>query len=124
MSTVLIVSMSGSFGHVSPMLGVAEHLRRDGHRVAWMSLPDPLGSYESAVRATGAEILPTPPGVPKEESRAAAGALMGSVESAARFVRTTHIDSVAAYLPRVRELIRELAPDVAAVDSMSYAGVL
>src|SRR5438105_15840192 len=57
----LQVSESASKGHLNPLIGVAQHVRRQGHEVGWMSLPRAMGVDDSAqVRATGAAILPTP----------------------------------------------------------------
>src|SRR5262249_58685648 len=57
----LQVSESASKGHLNPLIGVAQHVRRQGHKVGWMSLPRALGADDSAqVRAAGAAIVPTP----------------------------------------------------------------
>src|SRR5262245_66540104 len=57
----LQVSESASKGHLNPLIGVAQHVHRQGHEVGWMSLPRSMGADDRAqVRAAGAAILPTP----------------------------------------------------------------
>jgi zeaxanthin glucosyltransferase len=57
----LQVSESASKGHLNPLIGVAQHVRREGHEVGWMSLPRAMGADDSAqVRAAGAAVVPTP----------------------------------------------------------------
>src|SRR5215470_10020321 len=57
----LQVSESASKGHLNPLIGVAQHVRCQGHEVGWMSLPRPMGAEDSAqVCAAGAAVVPTP----------------------------------------------------------------
>ena len=122
----LQVSESASKGHLNPLIGVAQHVRGQGHEVAWMSLPRSMGADDSAqVRAAGAAILPTP---------ALAGAVIPSGEELSRLAldpervweayRSFMLTPVPPLLDSVCLAIRTFAPDAIAVDCMAYAGII
>ena len=55
MSRVLITT-SPEKGHLNPMVGVAQWLRRMGHTVGWLCLPEPAPQLEQL----GVEVLQLP----------------------------------------------------------------
>jgi MGT family glycosyltransferase len=122
----LQVSESASKGHLNPLIGVAQHVRRQGHEIGWMSLPRSMGAEDSAqVRAAGATIVPTP---------ALADAAIPSGQELARLAldpkrvweayRSFLLDAVPHLLDAVCRVIRSFAPNVIAVDCMAYAGII
>src|SRR4051794_4433672 len=66
MSRVLFLSLqvseAASKGHLNPLIGIAQHVHRQGYEVGWMSLPCGMGAADSAQvhAASVAAILPTP----------------------------------------------------------------
>jgi len=122
----LQVSESASKGHLNPLIGVAQHLRRQGHEVGWMSLPRTMGAGDSAqVRAAGATILPTP---------ALADAVIPSGQELSRLAlnpervweayRSFLLAPVPQLLDEVCLAIETFAPDALAIDCMAYAGII
>ncbi|HKB40941.1 MAG TPA: glycosyltransferase [Gemmataceae bacterium] len=122
----LQVSESASKGHLNPLIGVAQHVRRQGHEVGWMSLPRAMGQGDSAqVRAAGAAVVPTPP---------LADAAIPTGEELSRLALDPHrvweayrsflVAPVPQLLDAVCLAIRTFAPDALAIDCMAYAGVI
>jgi MGT family glycosyltransferase len=122
----LQVSESASKGHLNPLIGVAQHVRRQGHEVGWMSLPRAMGADDSAqVRAVGAAVVPTP---------ALAGAVMPTGTELSRLALDPHrvweayrsflLAPVPELLDAVCLAIRTFAPDALAIDCMAYAGII
>jgi MGT family glycosyltransferase len=121
----LQVSESASKGHLNPLIGVAQHVRRM-HEVGWMSLPRTMGADDRAqVRAAGAAILPTP---------ALADAVIPSGQELSRLAldpervweayRSFLLAPVPHLLDAVCLAIRSFAPDAIAVDCMAYSGII
>jgi zeaxanthin glucosyltransferase len=130
MSRVLFVSLqvseSASKGHLNPLIGVAQHVRSQGHEVGWMSLPRAMGADDSAqVRAAGAAVVPTP---------ALADAVLPTGQELSRLAldpqrvweayRSFLLAPVPQLLDAVCLAIRTFAPDALAIDCMAYAGVI
>jgi MGT family glycosyltransferase len=122
----LQVSESASKGHLNPLIGVAQYVRRQGHEVGWMSLPRAMGADDSAqVRAAGATIVSTP---------ALAEAVIPSGQELSRLAldplrvweayRSFLLAPVPQLLDAVCQAIRTFAPDALAIDCMSYAGII
>jgi MGT family glycosyltransferase len=122
----LQVSEAASKGHLNPLIGVAQHVHRQGHAVGWMSLPRSMGADDSAqVRAAGAAILPTP---------ALVDAVIPNGEELSRLAldpervweayRSFLLDPVPDLLDAVVSSIRTFAPDAIAVDCMAYLGII
>jgi MGT family glycosyltransferase len=122
----LQVSESASKGHLNPLIGVAQHVRGQGHEVGWMSLPRAMGADDSAqVCAAGAAIMPTP---------ALADAVIPTGQELSRLAldpqrvweayRSFLISPVPQLLDRVCLAIRTFAPDALAIDCMAYAAII
>src|SRR5882724_5784813 len=118
----LQVSESASKGHLNPLIGVAQHVRRQGHEVGWMSLPRTMGADDSAqVHAAGAAIVATP---------ALADAVIPSGQELSRLAlnpervweayRSFLLAPVPHLLDAVCLAIQTFAPDAIAVDCMAY----
>jgi MGT family glycosyltransferase len=130
MSRVLFLSLqvseSASKGHLNPLIGIAQHVRREGHEVGWMSLPHAMGADDMAqVRAAGATMVPTP---------AVADAVLPGSRELSRLAldpqrvweayRSFLLDPVPPLLDAVCLAIRAFTPDALAIDCMAYAGVI
>jgi MGT family glycosyltransferase len=122
----LQVSESASKGHLNPLIGVAQHVRSQGHEVGWMSLPRAMGADDSAqVRAAGATVVPTP---------ARADAVIPSGQELLRLAldpqrvweayRSFLLAPVPQVLDAVCLAISTFAPDALAIDCMAYAGII
>ena len=123
MSRVLIVT-SPEKGHLNPLVGVAQWLRRMGHSVGWLCLPEPSPQLERL----DVEVLRLPataPAAPELETHGEALVRLVRDESAmGRWIRGLLLDAVPALVEPVREVVRRFRPDVMAVDGMQYAAVL
>ncbi len=123
MSRVLIAT-SPEKGHLHPMIGVAQWLRRLGHTVGWLSLPEPAPQLAHL----GVEVLHLPhsaPAAPPLETGGEALARLVRDEAAlGRWIRGLLLDAVPALIAPVREGVRAFRPDVMALDGMQYAAVL
>jgi MGT family glycosyltransferase len=130
MSRVLFLSLqvseSASKGHLNPLIGVAQHVRSQGHEVGWMSLPRAMGADDSTqVLAAGAAVVPPP---------AIADAVLPSGQELSRLAldpqrvweayRSFLLDPVPQLLDAVCRAIRRFAPDALAIDCMAYAGII
>src|SRR5262245_25644252 len=122
----LQVSESASKGHLNPLIGVAQHVLRQGHAVAWMSLPRSMGADDAAqVRFAGAEVLPTPPipaGVIKSGQELSRLAL--NPERAWEAYHSFMLEPVPHLVEAVSEAIQRFAADAIAVDCMAYPGII
>ncbi|MBU8895658.1 glycosyltransferase [Corallococcus sp. M34] len=123
MSRILIAT-SPEKGHLNPMVGVAQWLRRMGHTVGWLCLPEPAPQLEHL----GVELLHLPtarPAAPAIETGGEALARLVQDEAAlGAWIRGLLLDAVPALIPSVREVVRAFRPDVMALDGMQYAAVL
>ncbi|MBN8472651.1 glycosyltransferase [Corallococcus exiguus] len=123
MSRILIAT-SPEKGHLNPMVGVAQWLRRLGHTVGWLCIPEPAPQLESL----GVEVLrlphaeAAPPGI--ETGGEALAKLVLDDEALGKWIRGLLLDSVPSMLEPVREVVRAFRPDVMALDGMQYAAVL
>jgi MGT family glycosyltransferase len=122
----LQVSESASKGHLNPLIGVAQHVRSQGHEVGWMSLPRAMGADDSGqVRSADATIVPTP---------ALADVALPSGQELLRLaldpqrVWEAYQSFLLAPVPRlldaILQTIRMFAPDALAIDCMAYAGII
>ena len=122
MARVLLMT-SPEKGHLNPMAGVAQWLRREGHQVGWLCLPEPA----EQVRRLDVEVLhldghaPAPPLVTGGEALAR---LVRDAEALRAWIRTLLLDAVPAQVEPVRGALRGYDPDVVALDGMLYQGVI
>jgi zeaxanthin glucosyltransferase len=124
MSRILITT-SPEKGHLNPMVGVAQWLRRMGHTVGWLCLPEPAPQLEQL----GVEILHLPhpstsAPAPIETGGEALARLVRDEVALGRWIRGLLLDAVPAQIAPVREVVRRFKPDVMALDGMQYAAVL
>lgn len=123
MSRVLIAT-SPEKGHLNPMVGVAQWLRRLGHTVGWLCIPEPAPRLESL----GVEVLrlphieAAPPGI--ETGGEALAKLVLDDVALGKWIRGLLLDAAPALLEPVRQVVRAFRPDVMALDGMQYAAVL
>ncbi len=113
-------------GHLNPMMGVAQWLRRDGHTVGWLCLPEPSPQLADAgVEILTAHLPPAPVGGPELVTGGAELAALVRDELALRaWIRTLLLDLVPGQLDPVRQIMRAFRPDVVALDGMQYAAVI
>ncbi|ABF91222.1 glycosyltransferase, MGT family [Myxococcus xanthus DK 1622] len=123
MSRILIAT-SPEKGHLNPMAGVAQWMRRMGHHVGWLCIPEPAPQLERL----GVEVLTLPHAeapVPAIETGGEALARLVLDEAAlGQWIRGLLIDAVPSLLAPVREAVERFRPDVMALDGMQYAAVL
>ncbi|NTX37606.1 glycosyltransferase family 1 protein [Myxococcus sp. CA033] len=123
MSRILIAT-SPEKGHINPMMGVAQWLRRLGHTVGWLCIPEPA----SQLAKLGVEVLHLPHSArdaPTIETGGEALARLVRDEVAlGKWIRGLLLDAVPALIEPVREVVRRFRPDVMALDGMQYAAVL
>ncbi|CAM3271763.1 glycosyltransferase [Corallococcus sp. ZKHCc1 1396] len=123
MSRVLIAT-SPEKGHLNPMVGVAQWLRRLGHTVGWLCIPEPTSQLDGL----GVEVLrlphreTQPPGI--ETGGEALAKLVLDDVALGKWIRGLLLDAAPAFLEPVREVVRAFRPDVMALDGMQYAAVL
>ena len=109
----LQVSSGASKGHLNPLVGVAQHLMRRGHRVSWLPLPAAVGPADRAqLTDVGVELV-DPPALP-------AGVIPGPEELAAiardpariwEAYRSFLLDPVPHLLDDVGARLRALGPE-------------
>jgi UDP:flavonoid glycosyltransferase YjiC (YdhE family) len=122
----LQVSEAASKGHLNPLVGVAQYVRRAGHEVGWLSLPAAMGPGDAGqVRAAGAVVL-RGPDVPE-------GVIRGGPElsrlaldpaRASEAYRSFLLDPLPHLVGPVGAVVRGFAPEAIAVDCMCYGGIL
>lgn len=121
MARVLLMSTMEK-GHTNPVVGVAQHLMRAGHRVGWLCIPQSAAQ----VRALGVEIVPFDPPPPPEHITGgeALAALVRDEERLHHWIKTLLLDAVPGQIEPVRRSLRAWKPDVVAPDPMLYQGVI
>jgi MGT family glycosyltransferase len=122
MTRVLMMS-TGEKGHTNPMMGVAQWVRRLGHEVAWLCIPEPVPQLARAgIEAVPLEGLPAPP--VHITGGAALARLVRDAPALRAWIKTLLLDAVPAQIEPVRRAIRQWKPDVLACDPMLYQGVI
>jgi zeaxanthin glucosyltransferase len=123
MSRILIAT-SPEKGHLNPMIGVAQWLRRLGHAVGWLCIPEPAPQLAKL----GVEVLhlprPEAPAPAIETGGEALARLVLDEVALGKWIRGLLIDAVPALLEPVRQTVRDFRPDLMALDGMQYAAVL
>jgi zeaxanthin glucosyltransferase len=123
MSRILIAT-SPEKGHLNPMIGVAQWLRRLGHTVGWLCIPEPAPQ----LARLGVEVLhlphPEAPAPAIETGGEALARLVLDEVALGKWIRGLLIDAVPALLEPVRRVVRDFRPDIMALDGMQYAAVL
>jgi UDP:flavonoid glycosyltransferase YjiC (YdhE family) len=118
---VLVVTLPDK-AHYSPLLGPAAELARRGHDVTFTCPYD----IAAELTATGhrVKLASSAPPPPREyEGEKLAKHLFDPV-SLAGFNRKLLVDAPRAFVEPLREVIRAVKPDVMAIDTVAYAGVI
>lgn len=110
-------------GHLNPLVGVAQWLRRDGHHVGWLNIPDPAPELARLDVETVAidPPLPRPPHVTQGAELARLVRDGGALRS---WIQTLLLDAVPAQIEPLRAAYRRFRPDVVATDPMLYQAVI
>jgi MGT family glycosyltransferase len=122
----LQVSEAASKGHLNPMIGIAQHVVRDGHEAGWLSLPRAMGPDDAAqVQAANVQVL-RGPSFPEGVIRSGQELSRLALDPARAWeaYRSFMLDPLPHLVEPVSNLIRGFAPTVIAVDCMAYAGIL
>jgi MGT family glycosyltransferase len=119
----VLLMTSTEKGHLNPMVGVAQHLLRLGHRVGWLTFPEPADQ----LRRLGVEVLsldghPAPP--PHVTGGEALARLVLDPVALRQWIRRLLIEAVPAQVDPTRAAMRSFRPDVAALDGMLYQGAI
>src|SRR4051812_26944777 len=118
---VLLMSTAEK-GHTNPMIGVALWLRRLGHQIAWLCLPEPSPQLAAAgIEQLTADLPPPPEHITGGEELAR---LVRDEPRLRHWIKTLLLDAVPAQIDPVRAVFRRFGPDVVALDPMLYQGVI
>ncbi len=106
-------------GHYHPLLGPTAELARRGHTVTVVATHDVVAE----LRAAGVADAIAPPGA-RPPSSAVRGAALAAIlvdpPRLAGWIRALLVDAPRAGIPPLRAIIRDLRPDVVALDTMAY----
>jgi zeaxanthin glucosyltransferase len=119
---VLVVTLPDK-GHYHPLLGPAAELARRGHDVVW-TCPFDIAEELTAAGATKVSLAAKAPKPPREPGGEAFAKLLFDPVSLAGLNRKLLIDTPRIFIEHMREVIREVKPDVCAIDTSAYAGVI
>jgi MGT family glycosyltransferase len=119
-------------GHVNPMVGVAQWLARLGHHVTWLCIPsaseqvrragiDCVGLQNGLADASAAKAPETPP---LATSGPALAALIRQPGALRQWIRALLLDVVPSQIEPCRQQLRQLRPDLVALDPMLYQAVI
>ncbi len=120
----LFISRSNR-GHINPMAGVAQWLRRAGHEVLWLTVPRDPAADEQVARI-GARAV-HPPGAPIGygfEDAEIARLFREEPEKAFAILVELHTTRPRKNLPPVAALIEDLRPHVVVQDGVLYEGAI
>lgn len=117
---VLVVTLPEK-GNYHPLLGPAAELVRRGHDVTFTCQAD----ISAELTAAGAKVhLATGTHAPPRESGEKVAKQLFDPVTLAGYNRKLLVDTPRMYVEPMREVIRELKPDVMAIDTLAYAGVI
>jgi len=122
MSRALFVTTAEK-GHLNPAVGLARGLRRDGHEVGWLTIPEPAPQLE-ALDVVMVEMRGAPPPPPLVTGGEALARLVRDAAALRSWIRTLLIDAVPGQVEPLRRTLREFRPDVVALDGMLYQAVI
>lgn len=122
MKRVLVVTLPEK-GHYHPLLGPVEELARRDVEVTLACTID----IARELTATGVVRVAIPPGArsPSSDLRGAAlAAVLDDPHALARWIRTLLVDSVLDGIEPLRVIMRDVRPDVVAIDTMAYSAAI
>lgn len=112
-------------GHVHPLLGPAQWLRRLGHDVGWLCLPEAPGLISrSGIEPVSMALPPVPPGGALITSGPALAELVRDNDRLLPWIRALLIDAVPALVEPTREVFRAWRADLVVTDPMMYQGLI
>jgi zeaxanthin glucosyltransferase len=122
----LQVSSAASKGHLNPLIGAVQWLRRDGHQVVWLPLPRAMGEGDRRqVEALGVTLL-DPPLLPPGtllDTRALSELALDPARTWEAY-RSFLLDPIPYLMDGVRQEIQRHRPVAAVVDGLSYTGII
>jgi zeaxanthin glucosyltransferase len=128
-SRILFVTIPEK-GHVNPLIGVAQHLERGGHTIAFLAHSD-LSAHLAAAGVAARCFVPEgsagAPAAPPAEFITKGRAFAEKIRDAAwlrRWIARLLVEVVPAQLPPLRAVIEDFRPDAIATDPMVYAAVI
>jgi zeaxanthin glucosyltransferase len=115
---ILLVSAARA-AHLNPMVGVAQHLRAAGHQVSWLALPAPppqLARLDLERVVLPPECLPTEP----VQEISELSLMVRSPDAWRSWLQSVLLDGVAVLVGPLRQLLRDLRPEVIGLDPTIY----
>ena len=120
----VLLTTSAEKGHLNPLVGVAQWLLRDGHRVGWLTVPEPAPVLrEIGVEAVELDLGPHAP-PPLVTGGEALAKLVLDEKALASWIRGLLLDAVPAQIEPMRMALRRFAPDVVGLDGMLYQAAI
>jgi MGT family glycosyltransferase len=110
-------------GHLNPAVGLARWLRRDGHHVGWLTLPEPAPQL-AALDVEPLEMRGAPPPPPLVTGGEALAHLVRDAAALRSWIHTLLIDAVPGQIDPLRRAVTEFGPDIVALDGMLYQAVI
>jgi MGT family glycosyltransferase len=120
MPRVLIITNPSTRGHLNPLIGIVQQLRKHGHPVAWLAT---TAQRAQELGNLGVEVLKTRSEHPMHWHRSLEE-VFSDEEAYLEAFRTVLFRAVDVLLPEVREAIRSYRPDVVVVDCLTYVGII
>ena len=110
-------------GHINPMVGVAQGLRRLGHPVDWLALGGPVAQLD-AFDVTTVDLSDAPPTPPLPNHGEMLARVVRDPMALRRWIRTRLIDRVEGLIPAMRRLLLTRRPAVVAIEPTIYAAAI
>lgn len=110
-------------GHVHPLLGPASALERAGYEVVWGTSAD----IREDLRQAGASHVLVPDGAGPPSAALRGRALTETIadsEAMRGWIRALLVDAQRPLVPAYRAMLRQVRPDVVAIDTMVYAAAI
>src|SRR5689334_5136471 len=119
---VLVVTLPDR-GNYHPLLGPAGELVRRGHDVTF-TCPHDIAADLTAAGAPKVKLASNAQPPPREHTGEKLAKHLLDPVSLAGFNRKLLVDGPRAFVEPMREVIRAVKPDVMAIDTLAYAGVI
>jgi MGT family glycosyltransferase len=110
-------------GHLNPLTAVAERLRRGGHEVGWLTIPEPTPELARlGVENFGLEGAPEGPRL--ATGGEALARIVSDPEALGSWIQQLLLDAVPNQIDPVRRLLARFGPHAVGLDPMLYQGVI